>query len=252
MTAAQPVPVGLATIFAGAGGQFAVELRRLRHDRVGILSLPLTIVSAVAVASSVPHDIRSAPLAVRSAVAEEFGDALLDNLLIFAAVVAGLRIAIAMQTGVLPRDMLFARRLPVLVAHGVSTVVVNIIFTAIGLVVIVVSLLTVTGENGLRADSIVRALGAAVAVSLWGFCLGASVRNPIIVLFVVPASLMPSGLLGSIIPTSASVAPYDSFTALVGHSSTALSSVGALWASVGWLAAAVTLTGVLMSRRDVL
>jgi hypothetical protein len=232
--------------------RLAAEMRRLVGDPVLWIFVPVTALAALSAMAALPPDIHSAPPGVIRSLAEVLGEGAVGTLLILAAVQGALAVALAEKNGVLAREHLFARGSVVIAARAASAAISGTILGMCGTAILTGAFLLVTGSWLFPVRTAVVVSAATVVATLWGFLLGALVRHPIIVLFVVPATLMPALLLSNVAPDVSGLLPMPAMLSMAGVASRGIEFAPAVALCLGWL----VLLGVVMScvrgRRDAL
>lgn len=228
----------------------AAEARRLRGDPVPWLFLPVTLLSAVSLLAGLPADIRAAPAAVIDALGAAMSGGLLGGLLVGAAVLCAFGPTFAERTGVRAREQLFVSTAATLTARAATSVLTAAVYVAVGTAVLQAVFLGATGRMLVPAELFARVLVAAVLAGLWGYLLGVVLRNPILVLFVVPATLMPAMLLVEPAPDLAQALPLPALLAVAGAFPEGLDLPLALLLATVWIGVLAAATAVLEHRRD--
>ncbi|GAA1139614.1 hypothetical protein GCM10009651_24540 [Microbacterium natoriense] len=228
----------------------SAELRRLRGDPLPWVFLPVALLSALSIAASLPSDVRSAPPAVVDALGATMSASLVGGLVVLAAVLGALGTALADRSGVLARDHLFTSGVVVLGSRAVSAVASTLLFGMFGIAMIEAAFLLVTGRALLSVPEAAAAVGILAAAGLWGYLVGVLVRSPVLVLFVVPATLSPALLLSDAAPDVARILPLSALLSAAGLADGGLAAPVASLVATGWAVALAAVVVLVLRRRD--
>ncbi|MDQ0728586.1 hypothetical protein [Microbacterium sp. W4I20] len=246
------VLVGRASAVGGSliARGVAAEWRRLRGDLLPWAFLPLALLSALSLAASLPPDLRAAPPAIIESLGAALATSLFGGLFMIAAVLGALGVALADKTGVLAREQLFTSPIVSFAARAGSSVVATAFFGAFGVAVVQVAFLALAGETLLTALEAASVVAATAGAGLWGYFVGILVRSPILVLFIVPATLMPALVLAEVVPDVAAALPLSALLAMSGMDADGLGLGAGTTATLAWLAALAAVVVVVLRRRD--
>lgn len=226
------------------------EWRRFAHDPLPLAFLPVTLLLAGGLAATLPADLRSAPPVVIDMVAEPLRESLLSTLLLMAAVMGALTVAVAHHRGVLAREQLFVRAARALLARATSTVIATAVFGAVGLGVTGAVFFLCAGRVLFAAEQTALAVSAIAAAGLWGFLIGVLVRQPILVLFVVPATALPASFVAESAPEFARWLLPRAQLALAGVGDSGFAVGTAVAVVIGWVVVLAVVVCVAERRRD--
>ncbi|WP_435746680.1 hypothetical protein [Microbacterium sp. PMB16] len=236
---------------APAARAFAAEWRRLRGDFLPWAFLPLALLSALSLAASLPTDLRSAPPAVIDIVGAGLRESLFGGLLMIAAVLGALGITLADRAGVLAREQVFTSPILSFASRAASSAIASAFFGAFGVAVVQTVFLTLSGAPLLTLTTAMTATAATAGAGLWGYLVGILIRSPILVLFVVPATLMPALVLVDLLPDVAAVLPLPALLAAAGVSGAKRVGTGeGIAVSLVWLVALAVVAVIVLRRRD--
>lgn len=189
---------------------FAAELRRVRGDALPWAFLPLAGLGvaslAVSLVASLPQGLRSAPASAVEGFRAELSTSAFSGLLVITSVLVAVGVTLADRGGVLARDQLFCSAGVVFAARAISMAFVSALFGLVSVLLVEATFLVATGAHLLSAETATRTIAAFVGAGIWGYLVGVLTRKPILVLFIVPATLMPAMLLAEAAPTIAAAA----------------------------------------------
>jgi hypothetical protein len=247
MTSAPAVPtVGPGPI----ARTIASESRRVRGDPLPWAFLPVIPVLLVSLLASLPSDLRIAPTSVIVALAAELSASVFSLLLLVVAVLGALGVTLADKAGVLAREELFGTAAGVFGARASSSVLTSLLFGAVGIVALETAFAVAYGHVLLPTATAMRTLAAMAAAGLWGHLVGVLIRSPILVLFVVPATLMPAALLADVAPALADVLPMQTFLSSAGLAPEGLGGAASAVTASAWLLVLGAAALLALRRRD--
>ncbi|MGH3690381.1 MAG: hypothetical protein ACRDT7_09510 [Microbacterium sp.] len=229
---------------------FAAEFRRMRGASLPWVFLPLALLSALSLVLSSPPGLRAAPGTVIETFGAELSASAFSGLIVISAVLGALGVTLADRTGVLAREQVFGASAVVFGARAVSTVLTSLVSGAVGILIVEVAFRAISGAQLLTLPDAVRTAVALAGAGLWGFLIGVLVRSPILVLFVVPATLMPALLLADIAPAVADVLPMQALLSSAGLSDGGLWGGGAAAVMTSWVLVLALVAAFVVRRRD--
>ncbi|MBO9625499.1 MAG: hypothetical protein J7484_03890 [Microbacterium sp.] len=232
----------------GAARGAAAEFRRLRGDPLLWALLPLALLSGLSMLATLPPDLGEAPTTVVDAIGTALVASVVAGQLMIAAVLGALGVTVADRTGMLARTHLYTSAAVVFGARASSTMLVAFVFGAMSAAVVQTVFFATTGQALMGLGTAVLTAVASAASGLWGFLIGVLVRNPILALFVVPATLAPGMLLAERMPEVAESLPLGSMLVLA-DAGTAEPWTGAAL-TAGWVLLLCTATAGVLLRRD--
>ncbi|WP_029267292.1 MULTISPECIES: hypothetical protein [unclassified Microbacterium] len=241
------------------GRALRAQARSFAGDVVLLGMVAAALLMSLAVATSIPPDFAEAPAGVRSAFAESFTVVLATYGAVLAAVYGSFRYTIDRRDGViaqrlmmLPRWTIFVARMPTAALGG----------AIVALTVVVVGQIALNVSRGgatLDGATVASTLALGAVAGLWGMGLGVVVQVHLVALFVVSMSMSGALLLTMFWSSGAGYLPPLVMLRALGFDVSAmgiprndlLESSLALWATAGWVLAALLAGGAAFMKRDV-
>ena len=228
----------------------AAELRRVRGDPVPWAFLPVILLLVGSLLASLPAEIGVAPTHAITALAAELSASVFSSLLLVVAVLGALGVTLADKAGVLAREQLFGTAAVVFSARASTSVLTSLLFGAVGIIAVETVFLVASGQVLLPTATAVRTLASIVAAGLWGYLVGVLIRSPILVLFVVPATLVPAALLADVAPALADVLPMQTLLSSAGLAREGLGGPASAATAFAWLLVIGAAAVLVVRRRD--
>lgn len=247
MTSAPAVPtVGRGPI----ARTIAAELRRVRGDPLPWAFLPVMLFLVVSLLASLPAELGIAPAPAIAEVAVGLSASVFSSLILVVAVLGALGVTLADKAGVLARAQLYGGPVAVFGARASTALLTSLLFGAVGIVALETAFLVASGQELLPSATAGRTLAAIGAAGLWGYLVGVLIRSPILVLFVVPATLVPAALLADIAPSLADVLPMQTLLSSAGLAREGLGGAASAAIACAWLLVLGTAAVLVVRRRD--
>lgn len=241
------------------GRALRAQARSFAGDVVLLGMVAAALLMSLAVATSIPPDLAEAPAGVRSVFAESFTVVLATYGAVLAAVYGSFRYTIDRRDGViaqrlmmLPRWTIFVARMPTAALGG----------AIVALTVVVVGQIALNVSRGgatLDGATVASTLALGAVAGFWGMGLGVVVQVHLVALFVVSMSMSGALLLTMFWSSGAGYLPPLVMLRALGFDVSAmgippndlLESSLALWATAGWVLAALLAGGAAFMKRDV-
>ena len=212
--------------------------------------LPAGLLPVPALLAALPPDLRTAPVDVIARLGSSMGHSLVSNLLVVVAIMGALGVTTAHKTGALPRALVFEAWPLVLGTRALSTTAAASVVGAVSVLAMDVTFRAGSGEAIFSLATAMSTVAVTGAAGLWGFLLGVLIRNPLLVLFVVPATLLPGQVMADVAPDVAHLLPSGAQIALSGLAPTELDAGAVVGALAGWTLALGLTACLVSSRRD--
>ncbi|PPI56513.1 hypothetical protein [Rathayibacter toxicus] len=229
---------------------FLAQLRRASGDVVVWSFFPVALLVALALVVSFPHDLRTAPPNVVAELGTDVAVSLVSNLLVISAIMGALSVTLAYRTGVLARELVFGSAAVVFGARAALSVVFSLLFGIFSVAVLDLTFVAISERSLFSPREALVTMGVLGSAGLWGFLVGALLRDPLLVLFVVPATLMPALVLAHVVPAIADVLPLRAQLAAAGLLRTGLTAPIAGCVLLGWLIVATAVVSLVLRVRD--
>ncbi|WP_426621448.1 hypothetical protein [Microbacterium sp. As-52] len=241
------------------GRALRAQARSFAGDVVLLGMVAAALLMSLAVATSIPPDLAEAPAGVRSVFAESFTVVLATYGAVLAAVYGSFRYTIDRRDGViaqrlmmLPRWTIFVARMPTAALGG----------AIVALTVVVVGQIALNVSRGgatLDGATVASTLALGAVAGFWGMGLGVVVQVHLVALFVVSMSMGGALLLTMFWSSGAGYLPPFVMLRALGFDVSAmgippndlLERSLALWATAGWVLAALLAGGAAFMKRDV-
>jgi len=246
------------------GRALRAQARSFAGDVVLLGMVAAALLMSLAVATSIPPDLAEAPAGVRSVFAESFTVVLATYGAVLAAVYGSFRYTIDRRDGViaqrlmmLPRWTIFVARMPTAALGGA---IVALTVVVVGQIALNVSRGGATLDGAtLDGATVASTLALGAVAGLWGMGLGVVVQVHLVALFVVSMSMSGALLLTMFWSSGAGYLPPLVMLRALGFDVSAmgiprndlLESSLALWATAGWVLAALLAGGAAFMKRDV-
>jgi len=228
----------------------AAEFRRAAGDVMLWAFLPVALLPALVLLAALPPDLRSAPVGAVGEIGKGIGESLVSNVLVIVAIMGAIGVTTAQRTGVLPRELIFSSWPIVLGCRALSSTVSALLLGAVSVGVMEVTFLAMTGQPIFSLPVALSTVAVTGSAGLWGFLLGVLIRNPLLVLFVVPATLIPALAIADAAPAVADFLPLRAQMAATGLAQTGADAGAATAVLLAWLTALGAVVALVLRRQD--